>query len=464
MTLANDTAAAVREVDFALIPGATATFSSTTGAVSASDGRMKFAPVFAPGTRRTVAFEVDGRPPPNLSRFIRANDLYIGGETEPLFPQVDGRTHVTMCVHAPDGWVVARPGDATSPTCGEWEGLPWAIIAARKGAVVVRDDRFSVALDPEHADAGPAVLAELRAITLAMEERFGPGGTKTIEVVQVDFDSAYSMCGVIALHPGVAPSIAKDGGESPYLAHEIGHQWFGSRASGPEPYREGLPELMALDQARKQGRGEARVQSLIAREARARPGLTIREVQGTEPWPDHDGVAYARAALVWDLLRRRIGEDRFDQLVRRYLDTYAARSGTLDDFLEPLAQIAPDFDRKAFIADTIDSDWDPATGAPRDVPPILLAKPFLAIAGVTMLVALVVGWRGGRRSMLLVDALLALAAAYVVRQQGWIWGLAAAAGLALVLLSCAAGRRPKLAYASGLGWAVIVATTIFAAP
>ena len=59
MTLANDTNASVSEVEFALIPGATVVVSSTTGAVSASKGRLTFEPAFSPGARRTVTFEVD---------------------------------------------------------------------------------------------------------------------------------------------------------------------------------------------------------------------------------------------------------------------------------------------------------------------------------------------------------------------------------------------------------------------
>lgn len=353
--------------------------SSSIAAARVDGDRVVFEPAIAPGRRFAFDFTIRGAAHDDARRFVTADEVFLDGGAGPTAPLIDGPARVTVCVDAPPGWFFAVSGDPMTPRCGRLWGTQPTIVAARREAFVLRTDRITVALAPEHHAAAEPLVAEAAAILASLEARFGPGATHTITIVELSIDSAYCMNGVIVLHPGVATSIAEDGREAPFLAHEIAHQWFGSRTNGPPAYREGLATLMALETARRRGEGASYRRALIERERPARRGLTIRDIDPSAPWSDYDAVAYARAALAFDRLQSAIGHDAFDTLVRRYLDAFRGRSGSLDDLLGPLDTIAPGFDRTSFVAEKIDADWDPSADAPR--PPAMRVGVVIAFVG-----------------------------------------------------------------------------------
>ncbi len=459
-TIANANDAPLSSAQFDLMHDVTLTVSSSVGGVRAEEDHVSFEPALAREQRFTFAFHLEGEATDGARRFVTADEVFLDGGAGPTAPRFDGPARVNVCVNAPPGWFFAIPGDPTSARCGTLWGTQPTIVAARREAHVYREGRYTVAVAPEHRDAARPLLEEAKTIVTDLEERFGPRATEALSIVELSIDSAYSMNGVIVLHPGVATSIAEDGREAPFLAHEIAHQWFGSRTNGPPAYREGLATLMALEHARRRGEGDTYVRALIDRERGARPGLTIREIDPSARWRDYDAVAYARAALAFDRLQSAIGRDRFDALVRRYLDRYRGRSGTLDDLFDPLEIIAPDFDRARFVTEKIDADWDPAADAPRPERVVLGVGAFAPLALLAW--AFVAWFRRGK--MAFAEALLALVAIYAVHVNGWIDARHAAVGLAVVVAPNLASRRwPRVAVLGGLGW-VAVAAVVFLLP
>lgn len=382
-SLANVADTPLGSATFLLMDEVELTVSSSVASIRVDDDRFVFEPAIPPERHFGFDFTIRGEARGDERRFVNEVEVFLDGGAGPTAPVFEGPARVTVCVDAPPGWFFAIPGDPTNARCGDLWGTQPTIIAARREAFVLREDRITVALAPEHRAAARAVLDEATTILDALESRFGPGATRALTIVEISIDSAFSMNGVIVLHPGVATSIAEDGREAPFLAHEIAHQWFGSRTNGPPAYREGLATLMALEHARRRGDGDSYVRALLEREGRGRAGLTIREIDPSVRWRDYDAVAYARAALAFDRLQSEIGRDAFDRLVRGYLDRFRGRSGSLDDLLMPLETLAPDFDRARFVAEKIDADWDPRTNAPR--PPIRWAVVAIGCVAIVIL-------------------------------------------------------------------------------
>lgn len=457
LVVANEAEGPLGGAAFELGEGLSLSLSATVGAIRAEGGRMEWDPPIPAGGRRSFSFVTGGKVDRPSWDYVRADAALLKASVYPYYPMIDEFTDMRTCVVAPAGWTAHATGDPVDG-CFRAKSAQWVMVAARKEAVVKTSGPYRVVVSPSNAKAAEPLLAQIERVASGFEKRFGPRPTKTLTVVEVDFDGGFSNNALIVIHPKAVATFAGNADELPFVVHEIAHQWFGSIANGEAAIREGLATWSAYDDARRRGAGDAYRAKLIAQEKRARPGLTIREANADDHgWRSYDAVAYARGALVWDRLREEIGDERFERFVRAHLEGSRGKTADFATFFAPLATIAPDFDLERFVAEKIDGDWDPATNTVR--PPVwtLTGKIAAALAGLAGLLALSIGlWRGRSKGRVFVELVPAGLLAFLLVRTHWVHGWPIAAGLAVVLIF-GAMRSHRVAVIGWVGWFVLLA-------
>ena len=178
----------------------------------------------------------------------------------------------------------------------------------------------------------PALIGRLRPAADELgwiEDRLGPYPFSSLGVVVVDSRSGMETQTMITLG-----STAYD--TSPeVLVHEMVHQWYGDEVT-PTDWRDlWMSEGMALY---LQGLWQAQhdhvpERALMARWARLEPQM--RRESG--PAADYDpatfgeGNVYYSPALMWDQLRRRLGDERFWSIARAWPRAHEDGNASYDD-------------------------------------------------------------------------------------------------------------------------------------
>ena len=173
----------------------------------------------------------------------------------------------------------------------------------------------------------PRVLSRLRKAPRTVdwiEERLGPYPFSTLGLVVTDSESAMETQTMITL--GTNAYVLSE----PVIMHEIAHQWYGDLVS-PSDWRDvWLNEGMTMY---LQGRYEADLAGLPASEALASYEQACRaSLAEAGPPGDYDrgsfgaGNIYYCPALMWDELRKRLGEDEFWAVARSWLEENAGTS------------------------------------------------------------------------------------------------------------------------------------------
>jgi len=178
----------------------------------------------------------------------------------------------------------------------------------------------------------PDLVARMRPVADQLgwiEDRLGPYPFPSLGVVVVDSRSGMETQTMITLGRtayDTSPEV---------LVHEMVHQWYGDEVT-PADWRdvwmsEGMAMyLQGLWQAQ---RDHAPARVLMARWARAEP--LMRREYG--PPADYDpesfgaGNVYYGPALMWDQLRRRLGDQRFWSIARAWPAAYADANASYAD-------------------------------------------------------------------------------------------------------------------------------------
>jgi aminopeptidase N len=162
-----------------------------------------------------------------------------------------------------------------------------------------------------------------------IEDKLGPYPFSSLGLIVVDSNSGMETQTMITLGDTdytLSPSV---------VVHEMVHQWYGDQVT-PQDWRdvwmnEGMTMYLQLAwEAQRYGPGLDRTMSLVAADA-----PQMRAAAG--PPADYDpstfgeGNIYYIPALMWDQLRRRIGDQEFWSLVRAWPRSHDDTNASYDD-------------------------------------------------------------------------------------------------------------------------------------
>lgn len=139
------------------------------------------------------------------------------------------------------------------------------------------------------------------------------------------------------------PSVG--GGNESLIVHELAHQWFGDSVAVARWrdiwLNEGAATFMEWRFAEQHG-GRTAAATMLADYDSVTASDSFWEIVVGDPGADNifDNAIYERGGMTMQALRNRIGEDKFWQLLRTWLDTKEGGNGTSEEFEALAAQIS----------------------------------------------------------------------------------------------------------------------------
>ncbi|HEX6288557.1 MAG TPA: M1 family metallopeptidase [Herpetosiphonaceae bacterium] len=245
---------------------------------------------------------------------------------------------------------------------------------------------------PESAQGGRAALqTAARSIELFGKE-FGPYPYKELDVVEVELGGGAAgmestgliMIGSEYYDPETAAPLARLGGTLEGIegadilafttAHEVAHQWWygivGSDAYKQPWLDESLTNWSSafyVDQAVGDDAGKIARDLFIGVPYRVVLGEGDRRLdQPVESFDDQEygAIVYGKGALMYDVLRQELGDEKFFAFLRRYYQEQQFDRADSDEWLQTLNQVAGQ-DMTAFYRKWVEG----AAIQPSDLPP-----------------------------------------------------------------------------------------------
>ena len=186
-------------------------------------------------------------------------------------------------------------------------------------------------------------------------------------VVQVDDDSleTYSGSGIIFLASRLFDSSRPMPEER--LAREVAYQWWGQtvglKSFDDAWLSQGLAEWSAFAFRESNLTGGAVESAQREQQERA---LTFEQTASIARAPGalddqsaaYQSIVFHKGAMVFRMLRESIGNDKFNQLIRMFLEQYRGKNASIDDFEKLTSQVAVQNMRYFF------AQWVEGTGVP----------------------------------------------------------------------------------------------------
>ena len=180
-------------------------------------------------------------------------------------------------------------------------------------------------------------------------KQYGPAlSAKRLVVAQVDDDSldTYSGPGIIFLAAKIFDSSRPMPEEK--LEREVAYQWWGQtvglKSFDDAWLSQGLAEWSAfafresnlsggaLDAAQREQQERALTFEQTASIARAPGALDDQSAA-------YQSIIFHKGAMVFRMLRETMGKEKFDQLLRKFLEDYRGKNASIDDFERAASQI-----------------------------------------------------------------------------------------------------------------------------
>jgi aminopeptidase N len=194
-----------------------------------------------------------------------------------------------------------------------------------------------------------------------------PNFGSRLVVAQIDDDSldTYSGAGIIFLASKLFDSTRPIPEEK--LARETAYQWWGQTVGlksfddawisqglaewSAFAFRESALTGGALDAAQREQQERALTFEQTASIARAPSALDDQSAA-------YQSIVFFKGSMVYRMLRETIGKEKFDRLLRTFLDQYRGKNASIDDFEKLAAQISGENLRYFF------AQWVEGTGVP----------------------------------------------------------------------------------------------------
>lgn len=270
----------------------------------------------------------------------------------------------------------------------------FAVVAGEQLAQVTQrsgDVTVNSYYQPGHTAGGQAALdAAVQSLQL-FSQRFGPYPYNELDVVEVDLGggaAGMEATGLVMIGSDLYPSEASNplddvGGLLPGIAganalafttaHEVAHQWWFSMV-GSDPYREPW-----LDESLTNWSSAFYVDETLGEEA----GLVARDLFIRIPYQslpadrplnlpvdaysaeEYGAIVYGKGALMYDVLRRELGDETFFAFLQRYAERHRFGRATADSWRQTLNEVAgrdmtPFYEKWVTSATVTEADLPPA--------------------------------------------------------------------------------------------------------
>lgn len=195
--------------------------------------------------------------------------------------------------------------------------------------------------------------------------KFGPYGFgQRLAVAETDEETleSYTGAGIILINPRAFAA-----GRDEQLARDVAYQWWG-QAVGIKSFddiwlSQGLAQFSALLYIKDNGNETQFQQAIQAELEKAlafEQAASIRNApkQLDDQTPSYRSVVFNKGALVFNMLRQLMGEDKFDAMLRDYYVKYSGKTPTLEEFESYASKMAGRNLRSFF------GQWVDSTGVP----------------------------------------------------------------------------------------------------
>ncbi len=324
--------------------------------------------------------------PSETAGHIGPEGVYLSGETN-WYPDLPGSLATfSVRVKTPGDWTAVTHGKQLARTVQESVAIAAWDVAARTEALTLVANRFvtkqrewkgieiAAYLFPDEAGLADEYLdASIRYLDVYVR-LLGPYPFPKFAVVENFFASGLGMPSFTLLGSGVV----KRRYVQPYsLGHEIVHSWIGNsvfNAIGQGNWVEGLTTYLAnyyyeeLTGTPEQAREQRRMM-LLGYSVYVRPEEDYPVAQFTQKRDQKDNaIGYQKAAMIFHMLRREIGEEAFWRCIRTLVARYSGRYAGWKDLEQVFAETARR-DLRWFFVQWVEQPGAPS--APKGLQPVL---------------------------------------------------------------------------------------------
>jgi hypothetical protein len=251
---------------------------------------------------------------------------------------------------------------------------------------------------PEITPPPPDPLARLRAVSAEVSSSlefytalFGPPALKSLTVAPIPGTFGQGFPGLVYLStyayldPAERPAALRSARQELFFsdlitAHETAHQWWGALVTSDNPDDEWLVEALANYSALmwiEKKKGVKALESMLGgyREELLKKNAEGNVVESAGPivWgarlktvgtsDDWVTITYGKGAWVLHMLRKRMGDERFLQMLAELRRRYESRPFSTADFRSLAREFRP-ARTSAEVIDTFFENWVDATGVP----------------------------------------------------------------------------------------------------
>ncbi|MBI3098350.1 MAG: M20/M25/M40 family metallo-hydrolase [Planctomycetes bacterium] len=239
-----------------------------------------------------------------------------------------GRARVT--------WTNSIPADGCSLVAG-----PYVVNTTKWGRVTI-----STYLHAEHASLSPTYLEAAKRFLEFFSGRLCPYPYPHFSIVENFYDTGYGMPGFTLLGSNVVAKPERYAG-AVGLGHEILHCWWGNYVfvdetdgnwcEGLTTYGSNYGWVEAIDGPEAAGEARRKMLEHYSVIVNDRNTYPLRQFGGKVHEVDNE-VGYTKAAMLFHLVRRRIGDAAFDDALREVLQTHGGRRASWATFADAFSR------------------------------------------------------------------------------------------------------------------------------
>ncbi|SHE90556.1 Peptidase family M1 [Caldanaerobius fijiensis DSM 17918] len=282
---------------------------------------------------------------------------YILGD--PFYSDV---ANYRVLLRAPAGYVVASTGDIKSISI-DGDIKSWSIVAenVRDFAMII-SNKFKVVSEKvdgitvksyyfSQDDFGRRALKYARDALKFFSEYIGPYPYKQYSVVQADFYVGGMEYPNLVMIDGDLYTRSNIFDMEYVIAHETAHQWWYGIVGNDEVNEawldEGLTEystILYLERYYGKSIADNVFSKAIERPfeefiASAKNTCTLRSLPQFERWEDYINLTYNKGAVMYSRLRKLVGDNIFNQILREYYSEYRYKNATTQDLIDVATKV-----------------------------------------------------------------------------------------------------------------------------